>query len=93
MGLVLYGFAGAPSPRRTRIFLAEKGVDYEAKSVDLATGARLSEDFRMLATALFEVSPLDPLSFAIATALIFGVSGLQCFDQCVGPSTLSRWQC
>ena len=29
MALIFYDFALAPSPRRARIFLAEKGVAYE----------------------------------------------------------------
>ena len=34
--LVLYDFARAPSPRRARILLAEKGIAHETRIVDLA---------------------------------------------------------
>jgi glutathione S-transferase len=36
----------APSPRRVRIFLAEKGVDLETVEIDLASGEQFSEEFR-----------------------------------------------
>ena len=34
----LYDFAAAPSPRRVRIFLAEKGVSLSTVQVDLRSG-------------------------------------------------------
>lgn len=48
MSLKLYDFAAAPSPLRARIFLAEKGVEYENVQVNLGTGEQLSEDFRRI---------------------------------------------
>ena len=42
----LYDYARAPSPRRVRIFLAEKGLEVETVQVDLATGAQFGDDFR-----------------------------------------------
>ena len=42
----LYDFAAAPSPRRARIFLAEKGIEHENIQVDLRTAAQLSDEFR-----------------------------------------------
>jgi glutathione S-transferase len=36
----------APSPRRVRIFLAEKGIDLETVHVDLASGEQFSDEFR-----------------------------------------------
>lgn len=46
MPLTLYDCATAPSPRRARIFLAEKGLAHETVQVDLRTGEQLSDAFR-----------------------------------------------
>ena len=46
MPLTLYDCATAPSPRRARILLAEKGIPHETVQVDLRTGEQLSEAFR-----------------------------------------------
>lgn len=47
--LTFYDCSTAPSPRRARIFLAEKdlkeGRDYECKQIDLAKGEQMSEAF------------------------------------------------
>jgi len=43
--LTLYDCSSAPSPRRTRIFLAEKGVKYECAQIDLGKGEQMKEDF------------------------------------------------
>jgi glutathione S-transferase len=43
--LTLYDCSTAPSPRRARIFLAEKGLEYDCKQIDLAKGEQMSEDF------------------------------------------------
>ena len=43
-----YDCAGAPSPRRVRIFLAEKGLDIAAQQVDLRAGEQFSDEFRAL---------------------------------------------
>lgn len=48
MPLILYDCATAPSPRRARILLAEKGLAHETVQVDLRTGEQLSEAFRAL---------------------------------------------
>ncbi len=48
MTMTLYDFDRAPSPRRARIFLAEKGVDYEKVSIDLAAGEQLGEAYRAI---------------------------------------------
>jgi len=42
----LYDCTTAPSPRRTRMFLAEKGIDYENIQVDLTKGEQMGEAFR-----------------------------------------------
>lgn len=44
--LTLYDCATAPSPRRARIFLAEKGVDYKTVEIDLRKGEQMSPEFR-----------------------------------------------
>jgi len=44
----LYGGGRAPSPRRVRIFLAEKGIDLPKVPVDLAKLEQKSESFRAL---------------------------------------------
>jgi glutathione S-transferase len=41
----LYDFAAAPSPRRVRIFLAEKGVTLPTIQVDLRSGEQLRPEF------------------------------------------------
>ena len=43
--LTLYDCSTAPSPRRARMFLAEKGLDWETVEVDLRSQEQLSEDF------------------------------------------------
>lgn len=46
--LTLYDFTPAPSPRRTRIFLAEKGIDYNCVQIDFMKGEQLSDDFKKI---------------------------------------------
>ncbi|MBG72448.1 MAG: glutathione S-transferase [Gammaproteobacteria bacterium] len=41
----LYDSAMAPNPRRVRIFMAEKGVDYENIQIDIIKGENLDETF------------------------------------------------
>jgi glutathione S-transferase len=41
-----YDCAAAPSPRRVRIFIAEKGIDIPVVQVDLRGGEQLSDAFR-----------------------------------------------
>ncbi len=41
-----YDCAPAPSPRRVRIYLAEKGLEVETVQVDLGNGEQLTESFR-----------------------------------------------
>ncbi len=48
MSLVLYDCTPAPSPRRARILLAEKGIDYENVQVDLANKEQLGEAYRKI---------------------------------------------
>jgi len=46
--ITLYDCSTAPSPRRARILLAEKGVAHETVQVDLRNGEQLSDAYRKL---------------------------------------------
>ena len=46
--ITLYDCATAPSPRRARILLAEKGVSYETVEVDLRGGEQLGDAYRKI---------------------------------------------
>lgn len=48
MPLILYDHGMAPSPRRARILLAEKGVAHDTVSIDLTQGEQLGEAFRAI---------------------------------------------
>ncbi len=48
MTITLYDCATAPSPRRARILLAEKGVAHETVNIDLAKGEQLAGAYRAL---------------------------------------------
>ncbi len=50
--LTLYDYPRAPSPRRARILLAEKGIAHDTVVVDLATAEQLSDGFRAINPAL-----------------------------------------
>lgn len=43
-----YDCKTAPSPRRVRIFMAEKGIEIETVQVDLASGEQLQKDYRQI---------------------------------------------
>ena len=44
----LYDCTTAPSPRRVRIFAAEKGIELEKVEVDLSQGEQFSKEFRAI---------------------------------------------
>jgi glutathione S-transferase len=44
----LYDFPRAPSPRRARIVLAEKGIAHETRIIDLGAGEHLSDAYRAI---------------------------------------------
>jgi glutathione S-transferase len=46
--ITLYECSTAPSPRRTRILLADKGVTYETVQVDLRQGEQFGDAFRAI---------------------------------------------
>jgi len=46
--ITLYDFATAPSPRRARILLAEKGIAHATVHIDLRTGEQFGEAYRKI---------------------------------------------
>lgn len=46
--MIFYNCSTAPSPRRTRMFLAEKGVEIETKEINIGKGEQLSPEFLAL---------------------------------------------
>jgi len=46
--ITLYDCSSAPSPRRARILLAEKGIRHETVQVDLRNGEQLGEAYRKI---------------------------------------------
>ncbi len=48
MTIILYDCSTAPSPRRTRILLAEKGIAHETVQVDLRNGEHLGDAYRKI---------------------------------------------
>ena len=46
--LTLYDCATAPSPRRARILLAEKGVPHDTVQIDLRSGEHFGEAYRLI---------------------------------------------
>jgi len=48
MALTFYDFTPAPSPRRARILLAEKGIDVDTVQVDMTKGEQLSDDYKKI---------------------------------------------
>ena len=43
--MIFYDCATAPSPRRARMFIAEKGIEIETREVSIGKGEQLSPDF------------------------------------------------
>ena len=43
-----YDCTTAPSPRRVRIFMAEKGIEIDTVQIDLANGEQFSEEFKAI---------------------------------------------
>lgn len=48
MSLTFYDFLMAPSPRRTRILLAEKGIPHQVVQIDMMTAEQMGDDFRKI---------------------------------------------
>ena len=43
--MIFYDCSTAPSPKRARMFIAEKGLDIETREVSIAEGAQLKPEF------------------------------------------------
>jgi len=76
----LYDCAVAPSPRRVRIFLAEKGITVPTVQVDLRNGEQFSESFRKInpecTVPVLELNDGTRIADAIAICVYFeGVKG------------------
>ena len=48
MAIRFYDYAPAPSPRRARMVLAEKGIEHENVQIDLMRSEQLSDEFRRI---------------------------------------------
>lgn len=48
MTITFYDFTPAPSPRRTRILLAEKGIDVENIQIDMGKAEQLSDEYKKI---------------------------------------------
>ncbi len=46
--LTLYDFNGAPSPRRAKMFLAEKGLEFKNIQVDIRSNEQMGEAYRKI---------------------------------------------
>ncbi len=46
--ITLYDYSMAPSPRRARIFLAEKGITHETVQIDMRKAQQMGEDYRAI---------------------------------------------
>lgn len=46
--LTLYDFDGAPSPRRAKMFLTEKGLKFKTIQVDIRSGEQMGEAYRKI---------------------------------------------
>jgi glutathione S-transferase len=46
--MIFYDCLTAPSPRRARILLAEKGIQFETVQIDLRSGEQMSEAYRAI---------------------------------------------
>jgi glutathione S-transferase len=44
----LYTYMMAPSPRRVRVFAAEKGIEYEAVEINLRAGEQFSDSYELV---------------------------------------------
>jgi glutathione S-transferase len=69
--VILYDAAHAPSPRRVRMVLAEKGLQIERRTVDLRTGEHLAEAFR-------RINPLGTVPVLVVDDLVLTESSAIC---------------
>jgi glutathione S-transferase len=88
----LYDFAAAPSPRRVRIFLAEKGIALPSVQVDLATGEQFSAAYRAInpCCAVPALSLDDGSAIAEVQAIWLYLEGLHPDPPLLGTTPESR---
>lgn len=48
MPITFYDYTPAPSPRRARLLLAEKGIETKNVQIDMAKGEQLSDDYKKI---------------------------------------------
>jgi len=88
----LYDYAPAPSPRRVRIFLAEKGITLPTVQVDLRKGEQFSESFRAInpecTVPVLELDDGTRIADAIAICVYF--EGLKAEPALIGRDPASR---
>src|SRR6516162_5995666 len=74
----LYGYPPGPSPRRVRIFLAEKGITVPSVQVDLRAGEHFGESFRAVnpdcTVPVLELDDGTRIADAIAICVYFEAS-------------------
>jgi glutathione S-transferase len=74
----LYDYAGAPSPRRVRVFLAEKGIAVPTVQVDLRHGEQFSQAFRQInpdcTVPVLELDDGSRIADAVAICIYFEAS-------------------
>ncbi|MEM7612068.1 MAG: glutathione S-transferase [Pseudomonadota bacterium] len=46
--MLFYDCQPAPSPRRVRMFIAEKGIDIDVQQIDLGSGEHLQDEYRAI---------------------------------------------
>jgi len=67
-----YDCKPAPSPRRVRVFMAEKGIEIPTVQIDLRNGEHLTPDFRMINPhCTVPVLALDDGTRLVSTAAIW----------------------
>lgn len=67
-----YDCKSAPSPRRVRVFMAEKGIEIPTVQVDLRNGEHLTHDFRLINPhCTVPVLVLDDGARLVSTAAIW----------------------
>ena len=61
-----YDCSTAPSPRRARMFIAEKGLEIETVNIDMRAGEQLSPEFKAInphcTVPVLEIGPVIPTS-------------------------------
>ena len=73
--MIFYDCSTAPSPRRARLFIAEKGLSIETREISIAAGEQLGPDFlRVNPRATVPVLVTDAGTVLTENIAIVGVS-------------------